>query len=182
VQRRHTTAAGKREVEAKKRKERDEKMAQAEGKEQGEEDGDGMIGKKNEGREAWTGFWREGGQGSDWCFLISILSQAPRCFACKAITSIQLPGTLPVRSAFHPFLPLSLPSSPTLASFLSPLGNAGLVPRLRGFYRTLFRAARRCGVERCEFWTQRVDDPVVEALEEMDNRYVCPYLHPFSPP
>lgn len=47
-------------MEAKKRKERDEKMAQAEGKEQGEgEDGDGMIGKKNEGREAWTGFWRE---------------------------------------------------------------------------------------------------------------------------
>jgi hypothetical protein len=37
-------------------------------------------------------------------------------------------------------------------------------------------------VERCEFWTQRVNDPVVEALEEMDNRYVCPYLHSFSPP
>ena len=56
VQRRHTTAAGKREAEAKKRKERYGKMAQAEGKEQGEgEDGDGMIGGKNEGREAWTG-------------------------------------------------------------------------------------------------------------------------------
>lgn len=112
VQRRHTTAAGKREAEAKKRKERDEKMAQAKGKEQGErEDGDGRIRKKNEGGSVRREGGKEGRQVSDRSHLILFLSQAPRCFACKAITSIQLPGTLPVRSAFPPSLSLSSFSS-----------------------------------------------------------------------
>ena len=99
-----------------------------------------------------------------------LLSQAPRCFVCKAITSTQLLGTLAVRFFPPSFSSSFLPSSPRIPPSISTLGKAGLVPRLRGFYRTLFRAARRCGVERCEFWTQRVNDPVVEALEEMDNR------------
>ena len=46
MQRRHTTAAGRKEAEAKKRKEGDEKMAQADGKGQGAGEGSTEIGVK----------------------------------------------------------------------------------------------------------------------------------------
>lgn len=69
MQRRHTTAVGRKEAEAKKRKERDEKFAQSQGKAQAKgEDGDGMIGKENRGGSVIDGRRegvRGGRQGSD---------------------------------------------------------------------------------------------------------------------